>query len=37
MYERRVTSVNGVATQRQNEDMTREQQLEAEVADLRYV
>ena len=37
VYERRATGVSGVATQRQNEDMTREQQLEAEVADLRYV
>lgn len=37
MYERRGTGVNGVATQHLNEDMTREQQLEAEVADLRSV
>ncbi|KZT67236.1 hypothetical protein DAEQUDRAFT_729270 [Daedalea quercina L-15889] len=35
VYERRSTSVNGVATQRAGQDMTREQQLEAEVADLR--
>ncbi|KAI0736332.1 hypothetical protein C8Q72DRAFT_803970 [Fomitopsis betulina] len=35
VYERRATGVNGVATHHHNEDMTREQQLEAEVADLR--
>lgn len=37
VYERRATGVNGVATHHHNEDMTREQQLEAEVADLRFV
>ncbi|TFY64347.1 hypothetical protein EVJ58_g2677 [Rhodofomes roseus] len=35
VYERRATGVNGIAPQRTGEDMTREQQLEAEVADLR--
>ncbi|KAH9936573.1 uncharacterized protein B0H18DRAFT_974482 [Fomitopsis serialis] len=35
VYERRAPSVNGVPTQRNGEDLTREQQLEAEVADLR--
>ncbi|CCM06215.1 uncharacterized protein FIBRA_08460 [Fibroporia radiculosa] len=34
VYERRATGVNGVA-QRPDEDLTREQQLEAEVAELR--
>ncbi|OBZ68761.1 Nucleoprotein TPR [Grifola frondosa] len=34
VYERRASGVNGIA-QRTDEDMTREQQLETEVADLR--
>ncbi|KAI0826824.1 hypothetical protein BC628DRAFT_1319381 [Trametes gibbosa] len=34
VYERRATSVNGI-TSRNDEDMSREQQLEAEVAELR--
>ena len=34
VYERRVSGVNGIAS-RQDEDLSREQQLEAEVAELR--
>lgn len=34
VYERRASGVNGIA-QRVDEDMPREQQLEAEVAELR--
>ena len=35
VYERRASGVNGI-TPRTDEDMSREQQLEAEVAELRY-
>ena len=34
VYERRASGVNGIAS-RQDEDLSREQQLEAEVAELR--
>ena len=34
VYERRASAVNGI-TPRTDEDMSREQQLEAEVAELR--
>lgn len=36
VYERRATGAQG-ATQRMDEDLTHEQQLEAEVAELRSV
>lgn len=36
VYERRSSTVNGVA-QHMNQDLSREQQLEAEVAELRSV